>query len=220
MVPDLNLSHIVNITTTTLLNIANLQNIPSLFALVLVALSLAIIVKLGIIAIDSIVQFLSKFIVPIVLFGTAYLMALLYYIPTYAPSVFVDIHNATTNETVYIPNQTVIKDLKQKANLLLIPSFYDRLLYYQTIYERPIDEVLVTFMILFIIFIYLTHFVFWKYLNIYSIILTSMLFFILTLGYKGTILALLSYDIIKLIIISYIAVYVGIILLKLKVPSD
>ena len=129
-----NITTLANTSTKLFFAISNFHNIPSFAALILTALILLILFKIGLLAADSIISFLSRFLVPIVLFGTAYLMAIFYYLPSYAPSTFVtSVYNESLNKTIVVPNKTIIDDLSSSNNMILLPAFYDKLLFYQSL---------------------------------------------------------------------------------------
>lgn len=175
-------------------------NIPSFVYLIIFIALILILLKLIFIFLSSISDFLSQYIVPVLIFGIAYFMALLYYNPIYVPNTFVYVSNNTT----YV-NTTIQNELSHISNIFLIPKYYDTLLYYQVKYNRPIDEILISFMILFIMFIYIT-FVLWKHIKYYAIFISVPIFFILTLGFKGVISAI-SIPIIGLIVSGFLAIY-------------
>lgn len=210
------ISSIMNATSKILPTMTNIENIPSFIVLIIFVFLLIILLRVGILAMDTIIELFKRFALPIIIFGLAYVMAIFYYLPVYVPDNFVKpVFNETLNMTVNVTDEHVYNDLKHYTNLIFIPAFYDKLMYYQVKYEKPFEDVVVPFSIQFLMFIYIANFVLWRYIGIYSIPLTMIIFFIITFGGKGFIHVVLTYPILLLVLSIYVAIMGLIILFKI-----
>ena len=152
-------------------------------------LSIVIIIVIVVLLLKFVLStFIPRFSLLLMITFISYLIAFTYYVPRYIPHTFVIKTNNTT-----VVNQKVVSDITSPQNFILIPAFYDRLIYYMAKYKVNESDIYVPYSILLLFLIY---YIYGLYGSIkkWAVPVGWIMLFATTLGARGIITASMVYS--------------------------
>ena len=180
----------VNTTSiqSTLISFSNIFHNFSISAVVAIVFILVAFLLLSLVVRNILSSIIPKFSLLTIILVVSYLLAFSYYVPVYVPQTFTTVVNNTT-----VVNTNVTSSLFSTYNFIIIPKFYDNLLYYMTQYKVPLTDTLVPYVILLLFYIYFVY-ALYNRVGKMAIPIAVLLLFAITLGMSGLIYASLAYN--------------------------
>ena len=160
----------------------------SISAIVAIVFLLVAFLLISLVIRNILSTFIPRFSLLTIILVVSYLLAFSYYVPAYIPQTFVTVVNNTT-----VVNTNVTSHLLSTSNFIIIPKFYDNLLYYMAQYKVPLSDLLVPYVILILFYIYFVY-ALYNRIGKMAIPLAALLLFVITLGMTGLIYASITYN--------------------------
>ncbi len=180
----------INITSLqgTISSFSNISNNFSISVIVAIVFLLAAFLLISLVIRNILSAFIPKFSFLTIILVISYLLAFSYYVPVYIPRTFVTVVNNTA-----VVNTNVTSYLLSTNNFIIIPKFYDNLLYYMAQYRVPLSDLLVPYVILILFYIYFVY-ALYNRIGKMAIPVAALLLFVITLGMTGLIYASITYN--------------------------
>jgi hypothetical protein len=180
----------VNVTSLqgTISSFSNIFHNLSISAIVAIVFLLVAFLLISLVIRNILSSIIPKFSLLTIILVVSYLLAFSYYVPVYIPQTFVTVVNNTA-----VVNTNVTSHLLSTSNFIIIPKFYDNLLYYMAQYKVPLSDLLVPYVILILFYIYFVY-ALYNRIGRMAIPIAALLLFVITLGMTGLIYASITYN--------------------------